>query len=291
MNVRRYPLINAETLKEYHDDAAWVIIDCRFDLMDSSKGKKLYKKGHIPGARYADLNNDLAGIPGPMDGRHPLPDINSFSQTLSKLGVSNATNVVVYDDIGGAIAARLWWMLRWARHESVYILDGGIQSWERKGYLLEKGHVAYEPASFFISSVRNEWVIETEEICDVLKEGAVLLDARSEERFSGRSEPIDPVAGHIPGAINFPYTQAIDSLGRLKKPKELKKLLADYLEGKKDVIGMCGSGVTACHVALTANLAGFDDIAIYIGSWSQWIVSKDSSASIGNGSKSISIET
>ncbi|MDG2316405.1 MAG: sulfurtransferase [Gammaproteobacteria bacterium] len=277
MNVRRYPLINAETLKKYQDDAAWVIIDCRFDLMDNSKGKELYEQRHIPGARYADLNNDLAGNPGSMDGRHPLPDISSFSQTLSKLGVSNVTNVVVYDDVGGAIAARLWWMLRWARHESVYILDGGIQAWERKGYLLEKGHVAFEPASFFISSVRNEWVIETEGICNALKEGAVLLDARSEERFLGRSEPIDPVAGHIPGAINLPFTLAIDSLGKLKKAEDLRKILTSYFEDTKEVIGMCGSGVTACHLALTAKLAGFGDIKVYIGSWSQWILSKNSS--------------
>ena len=290
MNKKSCPLIKVEALKEHESDPSWVIIDCRFDLMNPVKGKTLYKQGHIPGARYANLDKDLAGSPNSMDGRHPLPDPGFFAQTLSELGISNVSNVVVYDDVGGAIAARLWWMLRWIKHESVYMLDGGIQEWERKGYLLEKDQVAYEATSFSITSVRKEWVVETEGILNALTEGAILLDARSEDRFLGKSEPIDPVAGHVPGAINFPFTRALDSLGRLKKPEDLRKILADYLEDKKQVIGMCGSGVTACHLALTAKLAGFDDIHIYIGSWSQWIVSKNRTVFIGNKSKSASVE-
>ena len=286
MNEEIYPLIDVEMLEEHRVDPAWIIIDCRFDLTDPSKGLALYKQGHIPGSRYASLDNDLAGCPGPMDGRHPLPDPKVFSQTLARWGVSNTTNVVVYDAVGGAIAARLWWMLRWARHEHVYILDGGIQAWERKGLCLEKGQPVFESTDFSITSVRNEWVVETELLSSALTEGAVLLDARSEDRFTGKSEPIDPVSGHIPGAINFPFTRALDSFGRLRKPKDLREELAVYVDEKTDLISMCGSGVTACHLALTAKLAGLGDSLVYIGSWSEWITNKDRKIAVGNEAQS-----
>ena len=282
MNEEISPLIDVEMLEKHRTNPAWVIIDCRFDLTDPTRGLALYKQGHIPGARYANLDKDLAGCPGPMEGRHPLPDPNIFSQTLATWGISNTTNVVVYDAVGGAIAARLWWMLRWARHEHVYILDGGIQAWERKSFCLEKGQVAFEPTDFSITSVRNEWVVETDAVSRALTEGAVLLDARSEDRFSGKSEPIDPVSGHVPGAINFPYTRALDPLGRLLKPKDLREKLVVYVDHNTNLISMCGSGVTACHLALTAKLAGLGDSLVYIGSWSEWITNKDRKIAVGN---------
>jgi thiosulfate/3-mercaptopyruvate sulfurtransferase len=286
MHEEKSPLINVEMLEQHRIDPAWVIIDCRFDLIEPTRGLALYKQGHIPGARYASLDEDLAGCSGLMDGRHPLPDTNIFSQTLAKLGISNTTHVVVYDDVGGAIAARFWWMLRWVKHECVYILDGGIQAWERKGLCLEKGQKACKSTSFSIASTRDEWVVGAEGVSRALAEGAVLLDARSEDRFSGKSEPIDPVSGHIPGAINFPFTRSLDPLGRLRKSEALREELLVYVDREMNLISMCGSGVTACHLTLAVKLAGFGDALVYIGSWSEWITDKNRGIAVGSEAES-----
>lgn len=265
------PLIDTRTLAARIEEPAWVLIDCRFRLTEPDAGHGLYLEGHIPGARYAHLDHDLAAAPEAHEGRHPLPAPDVFARTLGRLGISDATTVVAYDDASGAIAARLWWMLRWIGHEQVFVLDGGIHAWEQSGLPLEDTTPTWEPAEFSGGEVRRDWVVETRDIAGELERGSVLLDARSRARFAGESEPIDPVAGHVPGAHNYPFSAALDTEGFLRDPDELRRELQVFARDPGELIAMCGSGVTACHLLLAVKAAGLGDGRAYIGSWSEWI--------------------
>ncbi|MBH98450.1 MAG: sulfurtransferase [Rhodospirillaceae bacterium] len=271
MRNKRFNLIDSRTLQEHINDDDWVVIDCRYQLDNPKAGFNAYKNGHIPNALYANLDNDLARNPGPLDGRHPLPIPKLFSKTLGKWGISNTSTVVAYDDIGGAFAARLWWMLGWIGHKNNYLLDGGIQNWQESGFELAKGIVHPVSAKFTIGKINEHWVINKDDLLSEMENGAILLDARSEDRFSGQNEPIDSIAGHIPGALNFPYTLALSSNGKFLECAKLKHVLKNHLRRQTNLIAMCGSGVTACHLAFTADVAGLDNLRIYIGSWSEWI--------------------
>jgi thiosulfate/3-mercaptopyruvate sulfurtransferase len=249
------------------------ILDCRFDLMKPEAGLEAYLKGHIPGARYADLNRDLSARVGAHTGRHPLPAPEAFASRLGELGVGNDTQVVAYDDANSSMAARLWWMLRWLGHTAVAVLDGGFKAWLAHGGAVESGETA-GPSARFTPRIDPGAVLTTAEVERALKEGAALLvDARAAERFAGSVEPIDSVAGHVPGAVNHPFTANLGADGRFLPLPELERRWRERLAGRNPeaVIAMCGSGVTACHHLLSLEAAGLQGGRLYAGSWSEWI--------------------
>jgi thiosulfate/3-mercaptopyruvate sulfurtransferase len=250
------------------------VIDCRFDLMQPEKGRSEYLAGHIPGAVYADLDQDLAGPVTEDSGRHPLPDADVFRGTLEHWGIGPGTQVVVYDYAGGALAARLWWLLRWFGHSRVAVLNGGLRGWLASDGQMETEMPQY-PESTLPASPDAGRVLTTGEICATLNEGKELnlVDARDRPRFVGQTEPIDAVAGHVPGASNFPFSENINADGTWKSPQELRRLWAGVLgsDPPPPFAVMCGSGVTACHLVLSAVRAGLAEPRVYIGSWSEWI--------------------
>lgn len=271
-------LIGVDELASRLTDDTLRIIDCRFDLMDPAAGRESYLAGHIPGAVYADLDADLAAPVQATTGRHPLPEVGVATETFRRLGVSHETDVIVYDSAGGAMAARAWWMLRWLGHDRVRILDGGLPCWLAANWPLEGGEVCVEPGKFK-SSPRDEFVVTTGEVVAGLEPGGKLLlvDARDAARFRGEVEPIDSVAGHIPGTRNLPFTEALNEDGTFRPEKDLEALWVGVLGESKDVAwaAMCGSGVTACHLAISALLAGYCEPGMYVGSWSEWIRNPD----------------
>ena len=266
-------LIEVEGLAAALGDPDWVVIDCRFDLLDPEAGAKHYAEAHIPGARHANLDRDLAREPGPEDGRHPLPRPEDFAARLEALGVSNSSVVVAYDEGAGALAARLWWMLRWLGHERVAVLNGGLARWKAAALPLTERPQRCERGSFVPERVNGDWIVSTAELEDRMRTGDLILDARAAARFRGEQEPIDRVAGHVPGAANLPFTECLAGDGRLLPQWELRTLLANATDGRDagQVITMCGSGVTACHLLLAMNSAGLGDGRLYVGSWSEWI--------------------
>lgn len=250
------------------------IIDCRFDLADPGAGRRGYREGHIPGAVFADLDEDLAAPIRPDSGRHPLPEVDTFAATLGRLGIGNTTHVVVYDANNGAVAARAWWMLRWLGHDRVRLLDGGFHRWLSVAGSESSGDekVSVQP---FLPHPRHEAVLTTAELASDPYRIAEkrLVDARDVARFLGESEPIDPVAGHIPGCLNLPFGASLNTDGTWKSRAELLALWLSVLGQDKNApwAVMCGSGVTACHLALSAAEVGFIEPRLYVGSWSEWI--------------------
>src|SRR6202030_381560 len=231
-------LIDAATLRGLACKPDTVVIDCRFDLNDPEDGRRAYLAGHIPGARYADLNRDLSAPLSASSGRHPLPAPPVFAATLERLGIGNATQVIAYDDAGGAYAARAWWLLRWLGHTSVAVLDGGMKAWSAAGGTLESGPEAplgAAPAGGrILPQADAAAVIETAEIAAFLSDGAnLLVDARAAERYAGSVEPIDTVAGHIGGAVNHPFSANLAPDGRFLAASELRRLWDARLAGRQ----------------------------------------------------------
>lgn len=267
-------LITVEELGAHLTNPDWAIVDCRHDLMQPTRGREEYAQGHIPGAAYANLDDDLAGPVSRATGRHPLPAPGDFAERLGAWGIGNDTQVVAYDHSSGAVAARLWWMMKWVGHEGVAVLDGGYAAWRKAGLPISTRVAECEPAIFDARPDSN-LVVTTMELRALIDAGTVvaLVDARDADRFAGRREPIDAVAGHIPGAVNYPFSAGLDDEGGFRAPDELKKGWSRILGESPAApwITMCGSGVTACHLALTAELAGYGRPRIYIGSWSEWI--------------------
>jgi len=278
------PLIVVSELHRRVGELDLRVIDCRYDLMNPRAGRLAWVNSHIPGAVYADLDQDLAGPVTEHTGRHPLPTVDAACETFGRFGIDDETTVVVYDSGNGGIAARAWWLLRWLGHERVALLDGGFAAWHEAGFTLESGAHDVVPRTFN-GTPSNERVITTAEI--LAKGDAIaelnLVDARDAVRFRGELEPIDPVAGHIPGARNMPFGDALNENGRWKTPQELdewwRSRLGAQPEGGYGV--MCGSGVTACHLVLAARLAGHPEPRLYAGSWSEWI--RDSGRPVGKG--------
>lgn len=271
-------LIDVSALRELAGKTEVAVIDCRFDLINPEGGRRAYLTGHIPGARYADLNKDLSAPISPNSGRHPLPSPNDFAATLVRLGIGNATQVIAYDDAGGSFAARLWWLLRWLRHRSVAVLDGGIKAWTAAGGTLESGEekplAKGIPGGRISPRADGAAVIGTADIAAFLNDpGNLLVDARAAERFAGSVEPIDAVAGHIAGAVNHPFSANLAPDGRFLPAPDLKRLWVSRLAGRQaaHLAAMCGSGVTACHNLLSLEVAGLGGAKLYAGSWSEWI--------------------
>ena len=271
-------LIDAAALRDLVGQPNLAVIDCRFDLMNPEGGHRAYLDGHLPGARYADLNKDLSAPITATSGRHPLPTPGAFAATLARLGVGRTTQVVAYDDSAGAFAARLWWMLRWVGHAAAAVLDGGIKAWVSAGGALELGQekTLPEPVGVNHLSVQADMtaVIDTAELERRLKDPTLLLiDARAGERFAGTVEPIDAVAGHIPGAVNYAFSANLGADGRFLAAPALRRAWEKRLAGRSpaQVAAMCGSGVTACHNLLSLEVAGLRGAKLYAGSWSEWI--------------------
>lgn len=269
------PLISAANLQEcIRDNSGIVIVDCRFELSHPAAGRRMYREGHIPNAVYADLDQDLAGPVTASTGRHPLPDWAEFVRKLGEWGIDQETPVVIYDQAEGAYAARLWWMLAWLGKSNVALLNGGYAHWLEAGYPVTKTAPAPVKREFEARPGQQS-TIGTKELRDALTGDSppLLVDARGSARFSGEVEPIDARAGHIPGACNLPFTQNLGPDGLWKAPSELRAVWerATGQEAGSSWISMCGSGVTACHLAFAAKIAGISPPRLYIGSWSEWI--------------------
>ena len=267
-------LIGAEQLSLHLGQPNWRVVDCRFNLMKPEQGYEEYLQDHIPGALYADLDKDLAAPVSESTGRHPLPLPDSFADTLGAWGIDNDTQVVVYDQASGAIAARLWWMMNWLGHEQVAVLDGGYTAWQKADLPVSDSVPPVEAVNF---SPSPDWdlLTSTDELEASIEAGdaPLIVDARDRARFDGKTEPIDSVAGHIPGAVNHPFSEAIDSEGCWKTAEELRQSWETVLgeHSGQRWISMCGSGVTACHLALSAAHVGYRLPSLYVGSWSEWI--------------------
>lgn len=265
-------LISTEVLAKPLRPSSWIIVDCRFDLANPEAGFGSYQQAHIPGAVYAHLNRDLSGPITPESGRHPLPEPQAFKATMSRLGVDSSRQVVAYDDAGGMLASRLWWLLRYYGHQAVAVLDGGFPKWQREGRPVETGVHQNAPAQFN-GKPQQGWVVALDEVERNLKhERFQLIDSRSPERYRGDVETIDPVAGHVPGARNHFYGNNLDPQGVMRSPLALRQQFQTVFAGKKPegTVFYCGSGVSACQNLLALEHAGLSGARLYAGSWSQW---------------------
>lgn len=269
-------LISPEALRGLLDGGADVlIVDCEFDLADTAKGRAIYAQGHIPGARHAHLENDLSGPSSGTNGRHPLPDRETFAATMRAMGLRQGQQVVSYDGGGNAGAARLWWLLRWAGHRAVAVLDGGRQAWVAAGLALEAGEPGPRVPGDFLAtaSLVPEPVSAADVLANIASGERKVIDARDPARYRGDPNPMDPVSGHIPGACNRFFRDNLDGEGQFRSPEELARAFTAVLADvpAERVILQCGSGVTACHNALAMAVAGMDGARLYPGSWSEWI--------------------
>jgi len=247
-----------------------VIADCRFWLGQPDRGRTAYEADHIPGAVYLDLERDLSAPVGEHGGRHPLPDIPALAERLGRAGIGNDTRVVAYDDQGGAMASRLWWLLKYLGHDNVYVMDEGYSAWKREGYPVSSERKAIVPSAF-VPRVRAEMLADVSEVRSKLgRPGTVLVDSREAPRYRGETEPMDKVAGHIPGAVNKFWKGVLDEQGRFKPADAIADHFAD-LPRDKELIVYCGSGVTATPNVLALQEAGFQKVKLYAGSWSDWI--------------------
>jgi thiosulfate/3-mercaptopyruvate sulfurtransferase len=262
-----------------------VVLDCRHDLFDFAAGRRSYDEGHIPSARFLDIESDLSGPKTGNNGRHPMPERQAILATFRRLGISDDTQVVAYDAHGGQMAGRVWCLARWLGHEAVAILDGDIRAWEAAGLPLTRD-VPADPAPGALSDRPSLLaLVAADELWRRLQNGELLLiDARAPERFRGEMEPIDPVAGHIPGAINRFYSHNLQPDNRLKPPDVLRREFAALLAGRapSEVFHHCGSGVTACANLLAMSYAGLEGSGLYAGSWSEWIADPSRPVATGN---------
>lgn len=266
-------LIQSSELQLIVDEPDTVIFDCRHEINNPEYGVTSYRKGHIPNAIFACVDNDLSKEPNGVNGRHPLPDTHVLCDWLNKCGVTNTTQVVAYDDSGGVYASRLWWLLKWLGHDAVAVLDGGIQDWEDTSGEIDtntsqgrlKGKFKINPKDILVDT---RFIMK-----ELYRHNLVIIDARANDRFLGLNETIDPVAGHIPGAVNRFFRNNLNQAGKFLGEKELKASFRHIIGStpSHEVIHQCGSGVTACHNLLAMELAGLKNSKLYPGSWSEWI--------------------
>lgn len=298
-------LIDAATLKPLVESGQCVVFDVRHDLADHAAGRRQYEQGHIPGAIFLDHEQDLAAPKTGTNGRHPLPSLSTFLELMQKHGVHPGVQVVVYDGGTSAFSAHLWWMLRWAGHRPVAILDGGLPAWSRSGFALNSVGASSEGrqpealtqgadvasgsgagASVSASGLASMPTFSADDVLANIGRGPyVVLDARAENRFRGEVEPMDPVAGHIPGALNRPNSLNCQPDGRFRPADELRAEFEQMLGNTPadHVIHQCGSGITACHNLFAMELAGLGGSALYPGSWSEWCSDASRPVAVGAG--------
>ena len=265
-------LVTTQELAARLNDSNIVICDCRHDLMDLQKGRRAYEAGHIPGAHFLHLDENLSGKKTGQNGRHPLPDVTAFAKKMGSIGIDATKQVIAYDDAGGAYAARLWWLLRWLGHDNVAVLDGGINKWQVENRPLGR-EVPRAHATIFSPKQQSGVTVDVKDMLANLKSSAAtVVDARAPERYRGEVEPIDPVGGHIPGALNRVFKNNLNADGTFKASDLLREEFAALLGATKpaQVINQCGSGVTACHNLFAMELAGLTGAKLYPGSWSEW---------------------
>ena len=266
-------LLSAQELFAEQQSKACIVADCRFVLNDPGSGYKDYLKAHIPGAVYAHLDDDLSSLITSSSGRHPLPDADSFAAFLARSGWKPGMKIVAYDHADGSIAARLWWLMKYFGHDAA-LLDGGFSAWQAVGYETRSGQETTAVTAPVRLNARSDLAVQTPTVLESLDlDDMVLVDVRAGERFRGEIEPIDPVAGHIPGSVNYPYQLSLSSNGKFKPAHEIRKGLQTLPgdQNAKDKVYMCGSGVTACHTIFAAELVGLHGSKLYAGSWSEWI--------------------
>jgi thiosulfate/3-mercaptopyruvate sulfurtransferase len=265
-------LTTTEELAKHLGDPDWIVFDTRHDLANPAKGREAYAAGHVPGAYFAALDDELSGAKNGRNGRHPLPDLDAFAARMNACGVRPGAQVVIYDDTGGSYAVRLWWLLRWLGHEKVALLDGGLPLWVKEGRPLDR-EVPAARAGAFVARPRLGATVDAAFV-DRFREDASmkLVDARAADRFAGQNETLDPVAGHVPGAHNRFWKDNLAADGRFKAAAQLEGEFARLLAGTDPAqsVHMCGSGVTACHNLFAMQLAGFPAGRLYPGSWSEW---------------------
>jgi thiosulfate/3-mercaptopyruvate sulfurtransferase len=276
-------LIGADELAHAIDDC--VVVDVRHDLADVGAGRRAYDEAHVPGAFFLHMDDDLSSPKDGRNGRHPLPDRDRVRQMLEALGLTANRQLVAYDAQGGAMAARLWWLARWVGHERVAVLDGGVAAWKKAGYPLTAEVPSPHPGQL----PERAPVAERVQAADVLgmlgRRDIALVDARAAERYRGDTEPLDPVAGHVPGAANRPWQSNLREDGRFKPAPVLRAEFDALLEGlpASSVLHYCGSGVTACHNLLAMEHAGLPGARLYAGSWSEWIADASRPVATGDG--------
>lgn len=279
------PLTSASELAALQERSDVLVVDCRFDLADPCKGERDYCAAHIPGAVYASLDRDLSDLSRQGLDRHPLPDDAAFSAVLSRWGWTPGRQVVAYDEGSGALAAaRLWWLLRLSGHTRVAVLDGGLAAWRAAGLPLESGEVRRAATRANVAFDRAQ-IVGFDEVERRRVDGTlVLVDARAAARYRGEVEPIDPVAGHVPGALNRPSSDNLDASGRLKSPAGLRREFRTLLAGRRadEVAHMCGSGVTACHNLLAMEYAGLVGSRVFAPSWSGWVSDPSRPVAVGD---------
>jgi thiosulfate/3-mercaptopyruvate sulfurtransferase len=264
-------LITVDQLAPHLDDPDWRIVDCRFDLGDVDLGDRQYRESHLPGAIYAHLDRELSDkIDGINRGRHPLPARETTRVRFEAMGIGDGTQVVAYDAAGGMNAARLWWMLRWIGHANVAVLDGGMPAWVAAGQPISDRPGSPRAARLSMRDPLTKLVSVAEVEAASLSGGPTIVDARASDRYAGLNETIDPVAGHIPGAVNRFFKDNLDATGRFKDPETLRREFA-AVTSSTDLIHSCGSGVTACHNLLATRHAGLSEGSLYGGSWSEWV--------------------
>ena len=264
-------LVDGATLAARLGDPAWVVVDCRHDLADPAAGEAAYARGHIPGAVFLQLAPALAAAKNGRNGRHPLPQLAPLAAALGRAGIGPGVQVVAYDDCGGMMAGRLWWLLRWLGHEAVALLDGGLSAWTAAGGALST--VMPEPAARTFTPAPRDWVLDADQVLAGLgRPDRVIVDARAPDRFRGENESIDPVGGHIPGARNRFFRDNLGPDGRFKPADQLRQEWTEALAGfaPEQVVHQCGSGVSACHNLLAMEIAGLPGARLYAGSWSEW---------------------
>jgi thiosulfate/3-mercaptopyruvate sulfurtransferase len=263
-------IVSLEWLAQHLEDRDVVVVDCRFVLGQPQAGKESYVRDHIPGAFYMDLEQDLSGPKQEHGGRHPLPDLGAFSIRLGEIGIDASKTVVAYDDQGGAMASRFWWMLRFLSHAKVFVLDGGYSKWKEAGYPVTDALPEARPATFS-PKVQRQMLISMLGVQERLgNRGTVLIDSREAKRYLGIEETIDHVAGHIPGAVNYFWKDGLTADGYWKSADEQSERFAG-LSPQDEIVVYCGSGVTACPNVLALMEAGFSNVKLYSGSWSDWV--------------------
>lgn len=276
-------LISTNELAQHLKDPNWVLIDCRFDLADKEWGAEEYAQLHIPGAVYAHMEKDICGPITPTSGRHPLPDVKVFIAAMQRMGVNKNSQVVVYDATGGGMAGRLWWQLKFYGHEKVALLNGGLPKWLTEGRETAEG-LETNPAGDFTGIPDESMIVTTDEMKTLMgSKTHAIIDSRAPERFRGEVEPIDVVAGRIPGALNRFYSDNLDKNGQFLPAEALKTAFETLLGGLKpqEAVAYCGSGTTACHNLVAMAYAGLPLPRLYVGSWSEWI--RDPKRPVGKG--------
>lgn len=265
-------LISTAELAAHLDDPDWAIVDCRYDLNNSAWGERVYAEAHLRGAVYAHLDRDLSGPKTGRNGRHPLPDPEAFMRRLGAWGIGPGVQVVAYDQANGMWASRLWWMLRWVGHTAVAVLDGGLAKWTAEGRPTQAG-VEARAARAFSGAPRPGQFVTADDVDHLRQDPAYrLVDARAPERYRGEAEPIDSVAGRIPGAVNHYNALNVNPDGTFLAPDALRARFLGLLGGAppENVVAYCGSGIAATHNLLALEIAGLPGARVYMGSWSEW---------------------